>query len=58
METQLVRQFNMTLIHLLDISGTLAFGVSGAFRAVKHELDLLGVMVLAVATGVVGRNCG
>lgn len=44
----------MTLIHILDVSGTLAFAISGAFRAVKHELDLLGVMVLAVATGVGG----
>lgn len=44
----------MSLVHLLDVFGTLAFAVSGAFRAVKHELDLLGVIVLAVATGVGG----
>jgi uncharacterized membrane protein YeiH len=49
-----VRQLKMRLIHLIDILGTLAFAVSGAFRAVKYELDLLGVMVLAVATGVGG----
>ena len=42
------------MIYVLDIFGTLAFAVSGAFRAVKHELDLLGVLVLAVATGVGG----
>lgn len=42
------------MIEFLDIFGTLAFGVSGAFRAVKHELDLLGVLVLGVATGVGG----
>jgi uncharacterized membrane protein YeiH len=42
------------LIHLLDIIGTFAFAISGAFRAVKYELDLLGVMVLAVATGIGG----
>jgi uncharacterized membrane protein YeiH len=42
------------MIHLLDIFGTFAFALSGAFRAVKYELDLLGVMVLAVATGIGG----
>jgi uncharacterized membrane protein YeiH len=44
----------MSLLHVLDLFGTLAFAVSGAFRAVKHELDLLGVAVIAVATGVGG----
>jgi uncharacterized membrane protein YeiH len=42
------------LIHALDIIGTLAFAISGAFRAVKYELDILGVIVLGVATGVGG----
>lgn len=41
-------------MYFLDILGTLAFALSGAFRAVKYELDLLGVMALAVATGVLG----
>jgi uncharacterized membrane protein YeiH len=38
----------------LDLLGTLAFAISGAFRAVKHELDWLGLVVLAIATGVGG----
>lgn len=38
----------------LDLLGTLAFALSGAFRAMKHELDLLGLVVLATATGVGG----
>ncbi|MCB1748555.1 MAG: trimeric intracellular cation channel family protein [Gammaproteobacteria bacterium] len=42
------------VLHLLDIVGTFAFALSGAFRAVRHELDLLGVAALAVATGVGG----
>ncbi len=42
------------MIHLLDICGTLAFAVSGAFRAVKYELDLLGVLALGVITGIGG----
>jgi len=44
---------DMTLT-ILDLLGTLAFAMSGAFRAVKHELDLLGLLVLATATGVGG----
>ena len=42
------------MIYALDIFGTFTFAVSGAFRAVQHELDLLGVLVLAIATGVGG----
>lgn len=42
------------IIYFLDIFGTFAFAVSGAFRAVKYELDLLGVIVLSVATGIGG----
>jgi uncharacterized membrane protein YeiH len=42
------------LIHALDLMGTLAFAISGAFRAVKYELDILGVIVLSIATGVGG----
>ena len=43
----------MTLL-ALDLFGTLVFAISGAFRAVKYELDILGVTVLAIATGVGG----
>lgn len=42
------------LLSILDYVGTVAFALSGAFRAVKYELDLLGVFVLSVATGVGG----
>ncbi len=42
------------MIYVLDIFGTFVFAVSGAFRAVRHQLDLLGVLVLAIATGVGG----
>lgn len=42
------------ILTVLDIVGTFAFALSGAFRAVKYELDLLGVLVLAVSTGVGG----
>lgn len=42
------------MINFLDIFGTFVFAISGAFRAVKYELDLFGVLVLSVATGVGG----
>ncbi len=42
------------MIYVLDIFGTFVFAVSGAFRAARHQLDLLGVLVLAIATGVGG----
>jgi uncharacterized membrane protein YeiH len=42
------------LLFILDIFGTFVFAISGAFRAVRHELDILGVLVLAIATGVGG----
>ncbi|NCQ32918.1 MAG: TRIC cation channel family protein, partial [Armatimonadetes bacterium] len=44
----------VAVIDALDLLGTLVFAVSGAFRAVKYELDILGVLVLSVATGVGG----
>jgi uncharacterized membrane protein YeiH len=42
------------MLYVLDIFGTFVFALSGAFRAVKYELGLLGVLVLATATGVGG----
>ncbi|MCL5271285.1 MAG: TRIC cation channel family protein [bacterium] len=42
------------VIYGFDLFGTFFFAVSGAFRAVKYELDLLGVVVLATAVGVGG----
>lgn len=44
----------MSMFYILDIFGTFIFGLSGAFRAVKYELDLLGVLILSIITGVGG----
>jgi uncharacterized membrane protein YeiH len=41
-------------LKILDIMGTAAFAVSGAVRGVRHNLDILGVTVLAIATGTFG----
>ena len=42
------------MLLLLDLFGTLAFAISGAFRAVRYEMDILGVIALAIATGIGG----
>ena len=44
----------MDLLYFLDIFGTAVFAVAGTFKAIKHELDILGVCTLALITGVGG----
>jgi uncharacterized membrane protein YeiH len=34
--------------------GTIAFAMSGAFKAIRHDLDLLGILVLGFATALGG----
>jgi uncharacterized membrane protein YeiH len=38
----------------LNVLGTFVFGLSGAMVAIRRGLDIFGVLVLAVATGVAG----
>src|SRR3954466_8836188 len=40
-----------TLLVVFDLSGTFVFALSGATAAVKHRLDLFGVLVLSFAAG-------
>jgi uncharacterized membrane protein YeiH len=42
------------LLLVLDLGGTFVFAVSGAMVAVRHRLDIFGVLVLAFAAGNVG----
>jgi len=42
------------LLTVLDLGGTFVFAISGATAAVKHRLDIFGVMVLAFAAGNAG----
>ncbi len=42
------------LFYILDLIGTFVFAVSGGLKATKHHLDLLGIIVLAILTGVGG----
>ena len=42
------------MLTALDLTGTFVFALSGALKAARHELDWLGVAVLAALTGVGG----
>jgi uncharacterized membrane protein YeiH len=41
-------------IHILDLFGTMAFAVTGAFKAIEHKSDVVGILLLATITGVAG----
>lgn len=41
-------------IYILDLFGTMAFAVTGAFKAIEHKSDIVGIIILAVITGVAG----
>jgi uncharacterized membrane protein YeiH len=43
-----------TFVALLDFVGTFAFAISGALVAVRHRLDLFGVLVLSFAASAAG----
>jgi uncharacterized membrane protein YeiH len=42
------------LITSLDLIGTFAFAITGCFKAIKHELDILGLAILGLMTGIGG----
>lgn len=44
----------MNLILVLDFVGTLVFALTGALKGLRYRLDLLGILVLAVFTGLGG----
>jgi len=41
-------------IYTLDLFGTMAFAVTGAFKAIEHKADIVGIIILATITGVAG----
>ena len=43
-----------TFLVVFDLTGTFIFALSGAMAAVKHRLDVFGVLVLCFATGNAG----
>jgi len=42
------------LIQILDLFGTMAFAVTGAFKAIEHKSDIVGIIILSTITGVAG----
>ena len=44
----------MNLLFILEIIGTIAFSISGALVAIKHEMDIFGVLMLGLTTAVGG----
>jgi uncharacterized membrane protein YeiH len=46
--------FDPTLVLVLNLAGTFAFGLSGGLAGVRARLDLFGVVVLAVVVGLTG----
>ena len=49
-----MRRSAATLVLVADLAGTFVFAVEGATAAVRGNLDLLGLMVLAFATALCG----
>ena len=41
-------------IQILDLFGTMAFAVTGAFKAIEHKSDIVGIVILSTITGVAG----
>lgn len=42
------------LTQILDLFGTMAFAVTGAFKAIEHKSDIVGIIILSTITGVAG----
>jgi len=42
------------MLYSLDLFGTFIFAITGAFRGIKHELDILGILILSLITGLGG----
>ena len=44
----------MTILYFFDLFGTFAFAVSGAILGIKKDMDIYGMLILAVSVGVGG----
>lgn len=42
------------VIQILDLFGTMAFAVTGAFKAIEHKSDIVSIIILSTITGVAG----
>ncbi len=41
-------------LYIMDLLGTFVFAITGGFRAIKYEMDIVGVFALATMVGVGG----
>jgi uncharacterized membrane protein YeiH len=46
--------FYPSVIHFLDLFGTVAFAVTGSFKAIEQKSDIVGVVILSIITGLAG----
>jgi len=44
----------VSLFLIIDILGTIAFAISGVLTALKHRMDLFGILIIAFVTAVGG----
>jgi uncharacterized membrane protein YeiH len=44
----------LTVVYFLDVFGTAVFAVTGAFKAIEHKYDIVGVVIVATVTGTAG----
>lgn len=52
--SEILGHLSPLLIEILDLFGTMAFAVTGAFKAIEHNADIVGVIILSTITGVAG----
>ena len=43
-----------TFIDIMDLIGTVAFAISGSMVAVEQQMDIFGIMILALTTATGG----
>ena len=42
------------MLFAIDMLGTLAFAITGAYKGIRYNLDWLGILIMSIATGVGG----
>jgi uncharacterized membrane protein YeiH len=42
-------------LYALELFGTGAFAFTGAIAAIRHKYDLIGIIILAILTGMLGH---
>jgi uncharacterized membrane protein YeiH len=44
----------LMVVYALDVFGTAVFAVTGAFKAIEHKYDIVGIVIVATVTGTAG----